>query len=116
MCDSPLTKVDAATGDFVSKELNDVYVALKIIRPNSNGLFDNSIARLLPAVIMTGEFRGLEVTLCSRAGDLIIDSLDGTVAPLLKVSGLLIMHSQNNNYFFVAKAEDLLASLEVEEQ
>lgn len=51
---------------------------------------DASIMYQLPAVIMRGQYRGLEVTLHTKIGDSLIDSLDGSINPLLRVSGLLV--------------------------
>jgi hypothetical protein len=119
LCDSPLTDVDSATRDLLPCQQIDVSLALKINPTSNSVLHPLSIMHQRPAIILNGKFKGLEVTLCQRVGERVIDDLDGTVAPLLKVSGFLVqgsMHSQDKIYFFADKAEDLLDSMLEAEQ
>jgi hypothetical protein len=113
-CDSLLTDVNSATADFLPCEQIDVSLALKITPTSNCILHALSTVHQLPAIILNGKFKGLEVTLCVRIGEPIIDGLDGTVSPLLKVSGLLVkgsMNSQDKIYFFATKAKDLIDSI-----
>jgi len=102
-------------------EQHGVFMALKV-PPTSNTSNiiskDASIMYQLPAVIMRGEYRGLEVILHTKIGGSLIDSLDGSINPLLRVSGLLVrernQHTSPDHVFsFIAsEAHDWLDCIE----
>lgn len=98
-------------------ELYNISVALKITPSSGLAPQKDPIMYQYPAVIMTGNYRGLEVTIRSTATEALFDSLDGTLNPLLLVSGTLVrkcVHdrcTEHGFFFLVSVAHDLLDCL-----
>lgn len=63
----------------VPYEQKDDFIASKITPTSSLFRRTDSIVYRLPAVILGGNFRGLEVMHYTSPGEFIIDNLDGTI-------------------------------------
>lgn len=102
-------------------ELQNICVALKITHTSGSAPQKDPVMYQLPAVILSGDYRGLEVTIRITDGHAIFDRLDGTISPLLMVSGTLVrkcIHdrcAEHGFFFLCSVAHDLFYCLNRDE-
>lgn len=110
---SPATSRHGGENSPGPNKLQDVYIAL--IAPEESILLTDNEYHVyqLRATILNGDNRGLEVILHTKFECSMVDSLDGTVSPLLRVSGRLVRVPVPFIPCFIAsEAHDLLDCLQ----